>query len=937
MTSLLLEATGAYRAVVSRWGGLPHDWQHLCREQAKAWRTWIDAKLVNEPTTKQHPLHELIGILEENDLCQITSLYETDVKSPREERADPEVIRTCLLKLHCIADEAMKGIGTLYAPHSDPYERDGERIEVSPALHLAANSLLTLRGTLSRLGKHRGIVLPKSLAPQLGLTLRSLSQNLTFHQSEADVTWRAVPWMNVDENTLNMLLVPWPYVVTADAFRRDVRGPDVARVGHERYFRYAPPSGRPWPFDSSAPAASHAAAPDHDPHIVDAQRVHDSLSCFSPDDIVRRVLAARDDGNRVHLIVLPEAALRGSQLKDLLGTLESVLTASEMPIVVAGVCDESDEQPFNRVILSVYYAGRWYSIEQDKHHRWRLDPNQIATYQLGGVISGSKHWWESITIPRRRLSFLTSNSWLTLAPLICEDLARLDPVSDLIRGVGPTLLIAILLDGPQLASRWSARYAGIFADDPGTSVLTLTSLGFADRSEPLGMNRNQAAENRGIVAAWKDKLTPWRQLHIGRVERAGLLTVATRSRRQETADGRGIEDTPVFVFQGIRTPTVRVQHADTLRRRLTGADDRKKLAAILARERPDQQEAARWPRGSWQAAILERATGSRDVERARRVRDAAAAASDDGKRGRGERDTKASDARPDQPFVDACELSLFTFYVDAILEASAPVRRTLERWLLLSLGVPVSGHDPEAWKCESSPSRDLAAEISHLIRGAIRYRDYIPPVIPTPHLIFALKRVTDIVNEGHENADGTRDRSGEFQKDPRTHLLRSLAASARAELTARMTEMGTFSVLSDAVMQERERAVETSSHAHLHWTDDERRVRSHRFPVRHVGRILLSAPSTIMWAVHNRLSIARRTGAMKTGEADLLAYIESTLVDGDPARGEDGRENHFSYLTWRTIVQGVEKRSPVDVSGLDPNGEPESEPGTRNLEPGAVR
>src|SRR6185436_17599598 len=108
-----------------------------------------------------------------------------------------------------------------------------------------------------------------------------------------------------------------------------------------------------------------------------------------------------------------------------------------------------------------------------------LDAGQIATYQLGGFLSGSRSWWESIPIPRRRLSFLTSNAWLTLAPLICEDLARLDPVSDLIRGVGPTLLVALLLDGPQLQNRWPARYAGVLAEDPGTSVLTVTALGMS--------------------------------------------------------------------------------------------------------------------------------------------------------------------------------------------------------------------------------------------------------------------------------------------------------------------------------------------------------------------------------------------------------------------------------------------------------------------------
>ena len=43
----------------------------------------------------------------------------------------------------------------------------------------------------------------------------------------------------------------------------------------------------------------------------------------------------------------------------------------------------------------------------------------------------------------------------------------MDEVAELIRDVGPTLVVTILLDGPQLATRWTARYAGVLADDPG--------------------------------------------------------------------------------------------------------------------------------------------------------------------------------------------------------------------------------------------------------------------------------------------------------------------------------------------------------------------------------------------------------------------------------------------------------------------------------------
>jgi hypothetical protein len=68
---------------------------------------------------------------------------------------------------------------------------------------------------------------------------------------------------------------------------------------------------------------------------------------------------------------------------------------------------------------------------------------------------------------------------------MCEDLAQSDNVAEVIRSVGPALVITPLLDGPQLASRWAARYASVFADDPGSAVLTLTSFGLAQRCRPL--------------------------------------------------------------------------------------------------------------------------------------------------------------------------------------------------------------------------------------------------------------------------------------------------------------------------------------------------------------------------------------------------------------------------------------------------------------------
>lgn len=98
--------------------------------------------------------------------------------------------------------------------------------------------------------------------------------------------------------------------------------------------------------------------------------------------------------------------------------------------------------------------------------------------------------------------FISLRPWLTMSVLICEDLARPDPVGDLARAVGPNLIIALLMDGPQLADRWPARYAASLADDPGSSVLTVTSTGMSILSRP------QEGENRSdVIALWKDART----------------------------------------------------------------------------------------------------------------------------------------------------------------------------------------------------------------------------------------------------------------------------------------------------------------------------------------------------------------------------------------------------------------------------------------------
>ena len=159
--------------------------------------------------------------------------------------------------------------------------------------------------------------------------------------------------------------------------------------------------------------------------------------------------------------------------------------------------------------LGVHVGGCWSHYRQNKHHRWFLDESQINQYHLAGALHPSVRWWEAMEVPRRSLQFLELSEGLTLVAVVCEDLARLDEVAELLRDVGPTLVVTILLDGPQLASRWTARYASVLADDPGTAVLTLTAYGHgASAAGRPGMPPST------VVALWKDPTRGLREISL---------------------------------------------------------------------------------------------------------------------------------------------------------------------------------------------------------------------------------------------------------------------------------------------------------------------------------------------------------------------------------------------------------------------------------------
>jgi hypothetical protein len=263
-------------------------------------------------------------------------------------------------------------------------------------------------------------------------------------------------------------------------------------------------------------------------------------SCADLPELLTRLAAkAKQTVGPIDGIVLPECAINESEYEKC-----ARAALAESKFLVCGV-KGSGARTFssNRVRFAIRIGPDVVDSDQElvigevdpqpKHHRWMLDGSQIVQYGLGGTLDPTVNWWENIEVGPRRLSFVALEDWLSACVLVCEDLARQDPVADIVRAVGPNLVMALLMDGPQLSSRWAARYATVLADDPGCSVLTLTSLGMTKLSRPPGRPLSRT------VGLWKDAHRP-EPVEIALPEgcQAVVLNLSVRYGEELTADGR---------------------------------------------------------------------------------------------------------------------------------------------------------------------------------------------------------------------------------------------------------------------------------------------------------------------------------------------------------------------------------------------------------------
>jgi hypothetical protein len=471
----LLQRTGAYARAMDHW---PPDGQES---------TWIDEVREAGRQWRQHWKHGSFTYLEKswNVLLAKRSL-ELDELSE-----DTDLLQA-LIELCAVADETSSHLGIFDKDGSSSEQETEEELEFD----LQADSLLEESSSLCyEIHPSRLRVLPKMHTPQTGLTIRSFSLNLALITTgEIRPTWQIYPYL-FGKKSIHILFVPWPRRVDADDFRPAPHLPGEMRnmPSEFDFFEYDP------------------VAPEDPVGYVD--------------DLLKRV---EGSGISVDAILLPELALSDSEFE----SLRAMLVEQQSKVLIAGVRTPHSDglRCKNEARFAIPYFD---TVAQAKHHRWKLDRGQIEQYALT-QLDPSKIWWEHIDLSSRECMFVSLGKGGVISVLVCEDLARPDPVGDLIRAVAPNLVIALLMDGPQLKSRWPARYAASLANDPGSSVLSVTSIGMSSRSKP----KDPKDDKSRVVGLWHSADGDFRELELPPGNDALILTLERAYEKEWTADGR---------------------------------------------------------------------------------------------------------------------------------------------------------------------------------------------------------------------------------------------------------------------------------------------------------------------------------------------------------------------------------------------------------------
>ena len=499
LVGTVLHCTGAYTCVTRDWPPSQKSLHTWCQDIVALGRTWRRGWRLKRRAAPPRPVAAWWHNVVERATTPLSSVP-----------LDEELCHA-LVQLIAAADEAAIGVGI--PPLGDMFEQYAAYL-----LHGVGDAPSTLCTPLIDPEKVR--VLPKLHTTETGLSFRSMSHNLALVPLRDVVpVWRQAPF-KTEVHTMNILLVPWPKQVVPNQF---------APAPRERLRRaWMPPEFGLFQY---TPARAHGNLITH---------------------LRSLLIRAEQVSGGIDMVVFPELSLSLAQYESVQRLLAKERRET---ILIAGVCEPArNAQAPSRNYVAIHISSPALHSEnfQRKHHRWKLDRDQVIQYGLGGRLNPmepvTRGWWEDCETGPRQLFFVATSAWLTFCALVCEDLARQDPVAELIRSVGPNLVVALLMDGPQLPSRWPGRYASVLADDPGCSVLTLTSAGMMRLSRPrVGTPASTA------VALWKDaKQKDAVPIELPKDADGIILSLAGDRSEEFTADGRRDEAMAAFpIFAGV--------------------------------------------------------------------------------------------------------------------------------------------------------------------------------------------------------------------------------------------------------------------------------------------------------------------------------------------------------------------------------------------------
>jgi len=364
---------------------------------------------------------------------------------------------------------------------------------------------------LSMTDENFGAVHYKSSVCQSGISLNSISQKLAYINPEINLTYveKLIAAPKAKRDTYNILILPWPKNIQRGCFKPVIEQNMLDMTEDFGFFEYSP------------------------------------LSEINPDDVISSFEESVREIGEIDIVVLPECAVSTSTSKLIKENLHKYCLKNEVafPTLITGVYQKGDANNYGKNELELSFLSDNYgpvpidieTVTQNKHHRWFLDRPQIYNYKLGNMLSPKSKWWEYTSVNDRTLiSYYCQQHKVQISPLICEDLARQDPVAPIVRALGPDLIVALLLDGGQIKSRWPGRYASFLSEDPGSSVLTVSPLGMTLRADGTGYPPSRT------VGFWSEPGS-YKELKLDEGKDGVVLTLEKSRMKQWTADGREIK------------------------------------------------------------------------------------------------------------------------------------------------------------------------------------------------------------------------------------------------------------------------------------------------------------------------------------------------------------------------------------------------------------